>query len=221
MQLNFKINEHIFLKDPESSTLGKQIVSASIDLIYEIGFEAFTFKKLAAKIETTEASIYRYFENKHRILLYVLNWYWNYIDFLVKINLQNIKEPKQKIAVIIDLITNELPGYLTTDFDSQKLYALVVAESSKVYLIKDVGDINKREVFKPYKDLCAAIAVLISEFNPNYLYPKSLASTIVETAHNQQFFSENLPKLTDHREHQSDHYAKDFLKDMVFKTLAN
>ncbi len=220
MQLNFKINHHIYLKDPESSVLGKQIVATSIDLFFELGFEAFTFKKLAQKMETTEATIYRYFENKHRILLYVLNWYWNYLDFLVKINLQNIADPKQKLSVIIDLITNELPDYLQTEYQSNKLYAIVVAESSKVYLTKEIELINKHEVFKPYKDLCAAIAIFINEYKASYLYPKSLASTIVETAHNQQFFSENLPKLTDKSIVVEKHYAKVFLKDLVFKVLA-
>lgn len=220
MQLNFKINQHIYLKDPESSTLGKQIVANSIDLFFELGFEAFTFKKLAQKMDTTEATIYRYFENKHRILLYVLNWYWNYLDFLVKINLQNITNSKQKLNIIIDLITNELPEYLETEYPSNKLYAIVMAESSKVYLTKEIELINKHEVFKPYKDLCAAIALFINEYNVGYLYPKSLASTIVETAHNQQFFSENLPKLTDNALVEEKQYANVFLKDMVFKVLA-
>jgi hypothetical protein len=55
--LTFKVNEHIYLRNPESSDLGKKILKHSIDLIYEIGFEQFTFKKLAAVAETTEASI--------------------------------------------------------------------------------------------------------------------------------------------------------------------
>ena len=37
--------------------------------------EEFTFRKLAQKINTTEASVYRYFENKHRLLIYILAWY--------------------------------------------------------------------------------------------------------------------------------------------------
>ena len=63
--LKITINENIFLKDPESSDLGKRIVENSILLIDEIGFDDFTFKKLGAKIGSNESSIYRYFENKH------------------------------------------------------------------------------------------------------------------------------------------------------------
>ena len=47
----------------------------------EIGFESFTFKKLAAKIESTEASVYRYFENKHKLLIYLVSWYWNWVEY--------------------------------------------------------------------------------------------------------------------------------------------
>ena len=45
MKLTFDINSTIYLRDPESSELGKKIIKHSIDLIYELGFESFTFKK--------------------------------------------------------------------------------------------------------------------------------------------------------------------------------
>ena len=48
-QLSFKVNEKIYLRDPETSEIGKQIVKKAIDLIFEIGFEQFTFKKLRHK----------------------------------------------------------------------------------------------------------------------------------------------------------------------------
>lgn len=40
-------------------------------MIYKTGYEAFTFKKLAEDIGTTEAGIYRYFENKYKLLVYL------------------------------------------------------------------------------------------------------------------------------------------------------
>jgi AcrR family transcriptional regulator len=43
-------------------------VKNGLILINKIGFEEFTFKKLSIEISTTEASIYRYFENKHQII---------------------------------------------------------------------------------------------------------------------------------------------------------
>ncbi|RZV57945.1 MAG: TetR/AcrR family transcriptional regulator, partial [Flavobacteriaceae bacterium] len=46
--LRIAVPETIYIKDPESSDLGKRIVENSILLIDEIGFDAFTFKKLGA-----------------------------------------------------------------------------------------------------------------------------------------------------------------------------
>ena len=71
-QVKFAINEKIFLRNPENSEVGRLMVKKAIDLIYDLGFEQFTFKKLALDINSTEATIYRYFENKHRLLLYIL-----------------------------------------------------------------------------------------------------------------------------------------------------
>jgi hypothetical protein len=49
-QLRFKINEKLFIRNPEGSELGNQIVKKAIDLIYNLGFEQFTFKKLAVEM---------------------------------------------------------------------------------------------------------------------------------------------------------------------------
>jgi AcrR family transcriptional regulator len=220
-QLSFKVNNKIYLRDPETSELGKKIVKNAIDLIYKLGFENFTIKKLSTKINTTEATVYRYFENKHRLLLYILNWYWYYMEFLVMLKLQNITNEKAKLKTIIELLTHELPesaGQL--DYNKKYLNQIVIAESSKVYLVKEVKEINKNEVFKPYKDLCAAIALVISAYNPTYKYPRSLSSTLIETAHYQQFFSAYLPKLTDVQSKEQKEFATHFLSDLLFKVLS-
>ena len=41
--LSFRVNEKIYVRDPEGTELGKQMVKSAIDLIYQLGFEAFTF----------------------------------------------------------------------------------------------------------------------------------------------------------------------------------
>jgi len=219
-QLSFKVNEHIYLRDPESSELGKQIVKNAIDLIYELGFEHFTFKKLATKMSTTEASIYRYFENKHRLLLYILNWYWSYMEFLVDFTIQNIQDPKEKLTKIITLFTQSLPESVgKLDYDKSFLNQIVLSESSKVYLIKEVKEINSFQVFKPYKDLCNKISEVILHLNPSYTYPRSLSSTLIETAHSQQYFSKNLPRLTDVANQKEEEFVFNFLNQLVFSAL--
>jgi len=219
-QLSFKVNEHIYLRDPESSELGKQIVKNAIDLIYELGFEHFTFKKLATKMSTTEASIYRYFENKHRLLLYILNWYWSYMEFLVDFTIQNIQDPKEKITKIITLFTQSLPESVgKLDYNKSFLNQIVLSESSKVYLIKEVKEINSFQVFKPYKDLCNKISEVMLSLNPTYAYARSLSSTLIETAHSQQYFSKNLPRLTDISNEKDEKFVFNFLNQLVFSAL--
>jgi len=219
-QVSFNVNNKLFVKDPDNTDLGRQIVKSAIDLIYSLGFEQFTFKKLAIEIQTTEASIYRYFENKHKLLLYILNWYWSYMEFLVMFKLQNLDNPETKLNAVIDLLTSELPD-TSGKFDYNKKYLnqIVISESSKAYLVKDISEINKDEVFKPYKDLCSKIADLISEYNSNYKFPKSLATTLIESSHQQQFFSDNLPKLTDVNEDNHQEFVKDFLRELLFKSI--
>ena len=219
-QVTFKVNEKIYLRDPESSELGKLIVKTAIDLIYSIGFEHFTFKKLAIETKTTEATVYRYFENKHRLLLYIINWYWSYLEFLLLFQLQHIQDPKAKLSAIIQLLTHELPESVgKSDYNKKRLNHIVIAESCKVFLVKEVIAINKDHVFKPYKDLCGMIAEVIQSYNSKYQYPRSLSSTIVETAHQQQFFCTFLPRLTDIDAKNKQEYTLHFLKDMVFKIL--
>ena len=63
------MNEKLFVRNPEQTELGRKIIEFSIKLIYENGFEAFTFKKLAEVIGSTEAGIYRYFEKQLKCVL--------------------------------------------------------------------------------------------------------------------------------------------------------
>jgi AcrR family transcriptional regulator len=219
-KLTFNVNETIYLKNPENSELGKKIIKTAIDLIYNIGFEHFTFKKLSIEVGTTEATIYRYFENKHRLLLYIINWYWYYMEFLVEFQLQNIQHVKDQLRTVIAIITNTLPNSSSgTDYNKYYLNQIVVAESSKVYLTKEVSEINQKQVFKPYKDLCARIANIITAYNASYKYPHSLSSTLIEASHQQQYFCEHLPKLTDIKALPHDDYTKHYLEDLLFKIL--
>jgi AcrR family transcriptional regulator len=194
--IQLTITDKIFIKDPMSSELGKKIISESIELIHDLGFENFTLKKLAANINSTEASIYRYFENKHKILLYLANWYWSWMDYKITINTLNLK-PKEKLNIAITLLTEEIKK--DNDFsiiNEPKLYKIVVSESSKAYLNQEVDSDNKNGAYKAFKQLVANVSAMILEINPNYKYPEMLVSTTIEGAHSQRFFSEHLPSLT-------------------------
>ena len=94
--LQLLMSENLFLRDPQDTDLGRKIVQESIKMIDELGFEGFTFKKLATRIDSTEASIYRYFENKHRLLVYMIAWYWNWLEYKIDFGTQNITDPTKK-----------------------------------------------------------------------------------------------------------------------------
>lgn len=214
------MNEGLYLRNPEDTELGRKILKHSIELIYKLGFEVFTFKKLAEDIGSTEAGIYRYFENKHKLLIYITAWYFGWIEFQINFQTNNIKDHKVKLQKIIILLTSPIEDdKLTSYIDESLLHPVIVAEGSKAYLTKQVEEDNKLEFFRPYKDLCTLIGNVILAYNPNYKFPKSLASTIVEIAHFQNFFMHNLSSLTDFSKRNKETEIVEFLNDLVFSSL--
>jgi hypothetical protein len=219
-QLQIRMNENLFLRDPISSELGKKIVGNSILLIDKNGFENFTFKKLAEEIGTTEAGVYRYFENKHKLLVYLTAWYWGWLEFQITFKTNNIKNPVTKLKQVIKMLGSEVEDDIQTDYiDESILFKIIITEGSKAYLTKQVEEDNKKHFFKPYKDLCSIVGDIILECNPKYKYPKSLASTIIEMAHFQNFFMMNLPSLTDFGNSKEPNNIILFLTDLVFANL--
>jgi AcrR family transcriptional regulator len=214
------MNEALYLRNPEQSELGKKILQHGIQLIHKTGFEAFTFKKLAEDIGTTEAGIYRYFENKHKLLVYITAWYWGWLEFQISFHTNNITEPAQKLKRVIKLLATTVTDDDETSYVNESLlHQILISEGSKAYLTKQVGEDNKQHFFKPYKDLCSVIGKIILECNPKYKYPKSLASTIIEMAHFQNFFMNNLPSLTDFGAMKDEAGIISFLNDLVFSSI--
>jgi len=219
--IRIKMNEKLFLRNPEESLLGKKIVKYGLSLINKLGFEEFTFKKLAKEINTTEASIYRYFENKHKLLVYLITWYWSFLEYKVVFSINNMNGPEQKLKAIIKTICEEpLNDASTTDFISEfESYKLAIWEGSKAYLNRNVSQDNKDHLFKPYKDLCERFSLIIKEYNPKYKFPRSLASAILEISHSKKFFKQNLPALTDFPKETDDKKIIIFLESLLFQTI--
>jgi AcrR family transcriptional regulator len=220
LHVQIKMNEELYLRNPEGSVLGKKIIQYSIQMIHKNGFEAFTFKKLAEEINSTEASVYRYFENKHRLLIYIVAWYWSWLEFQISYETNNITDPTIKLMKIIKLLASTVEDDDTTIYINESLlHQIVISEGSKVYLTNHVGEDNKHHFFKPYKQLCATIGAVISEYNSAYKYPKSLATTIIEMAHFQNYFMVNLPLLTDFGENKNEAEIIAFLENLVFSSI--
>ncbi|MFD2291073.1 TetR/AcrR family transcriptional regulator [Mariniflexile gromovii] len=214
------MNEGLYLRNPEDTELGRKILKHSVELIYKLGFEAFTFKKLAEDIGSTEAGIYRYFENKHKLLIYITAWYFGWVEFQISFQTNNIEVPKVKLQKIISLLSFPIEDDIQTSYiDESLLHPVIVAEGSKAYLTKQVAENNKLQFFQPYKDLCTLIGNVILEYNPKYKFPKSLASTIVEIAHFQNFFMHNLSSLTDFGKRDKETEIVEFLNDLVFSSI--
>lgn len=220
VQLQIKMNEKLFLRNPEETELGRKIIQCGIQLIHEIGFELFNFKKLAERIGTTEAGVYRYFENKHRLLFYVTTYYWSWLQYRVLFETNNINNPEIKLKKVITLLAKTVEDdHKTLYVDESILHQIIIAESSKTYLTKHVTEDNKELLFKPYKDLCTVIADIILIYNPKYKYPRTLATTLIEMAQYQIFFMYNLPALTDFTKTKSESNVVSFLEDLVFSAI--
>lgn len=215
--IKIAINDKIFLKDPESSDLGRRIVKHSILMIDEIGFESFTFKKLGNKIGSNESSIYRYFENKHKLLVYLTSWYWGWLEYQLVFETNSISDPTEKLTRAIHIVTRTIEeDNAYSHINEPLLNKIVINESSKSFLTKEVDQENKDGYFVIYKRIVNRLEEMIKSFNPKYAYPSSLASTILEGSLHQHFLKEHFQTLTNCN--QTNTPGK-FIKELVFKTL--
>ena len=217
-QITIKVNEDLFIKNPDSSTLGRRIISCSIELIEEIGFEAFTFKKLGQKIGSPECTIYRYFENKQKILLYITSWYWSWLEYKMVFATANVLDNKVKLCKAIEVLTETVEQDLSfSHINEFLLNRIVISESVKSFFTKEVDTDNEAGVFKVYKRIVQRVSDMILSINKDFEYPHMLVSIVIEGAHQQRHFAAHLPSLTDVVEGKG--CIPDFFNKMVFKTI--
>ncbi|TXE20225.1 TetR/AcrR family transcriptional regulator [Psychroserpens burtonensis] len=217
--LKIDINYKIYLKDPQSSDLGKRIIEHSIKLINEIGFDSFTFKKLGAIIGSNESSIYRYFDSKHKLLLYLTSWYWAWLEYQLVFSIINISDANVKLERAINVLTRTIESdSIFSHIDEVILSRVVINEYSKSYLTKEVDDENKDGYFSIYKRLVSRLHDLIIEVDSSYKFPHSLASTVIEGALHQHFLIDHFKSLTDCDEHTQ---PSDYFKHLVSNALKN
>lgn len=215
--LKIAVPEKIYLKDPESSELGKRIIEHSIILIDDMGFDAFTFRKLGVKIGSNESSIYRYFESKHKLLLYLTSWYWAWIEYQMVFATFNMPDQKEKLFKAIEVVTKSIEEDLMfSHINEVKLNRIIINEYSKSYLTKEVDNENKEGYFVVYKRMIKRLRDMILAINSDYLYASSLASTIIEGALHQHFLKEHFSSITDCNEAVS---PTDFFKELTFNAI--
>ncbi len=198
LNIHIEISSEFYSKNPDSSVLGQKIVSKSIELINEMGFEGFTFKKLGAVLNSPESSIYRYFKSKHILLIYLTSWYWSWVDYRIVLATTNIESPKERLLRSINILTK--PTLIDNSFsyiNEVLLGEIIVSESVKSYHTKSVDEENKKGYFKSYKAVVQRVSNIILEIDPSFQFPRMLVSTVIEGVHHQRYFAEHLPSLTD------------------------
>ena len=215
--VTIKINDKIFVKDPQSSDLGKRIIEQSILMINDIGFEGFTFKKLGLQIGSNESSIYRYFENKHKLLLYLTSWYWGWLEYQLVFATNSIADTSEKLKKAIEIITRPtVQDSAFSHINEVLLNNIVINEYSKSYLTKEIDTENKEGYFVIYKRMIERFNEMINAVDSEYKYPSSLASTILEGSLHQYFLKDHFPSLTDC--HEKGDTTK-YFTDLAFHTL--
>jgi AcrR family transcriptional regulator len=204
-QLKFKVNSDLYIKDPESSEIGKRLLREAVKMLDKVGFEALTFKRLAEAAQTTESTAYRYFENKHMLILYLSNWYWAWLNYRLKLGLLNIEPGTDKLKKAISILCRYSESdNLIQHIDLVKLAHLIHLESGKIFRAKDVDIENKQGFFSTYKLLNERMRDVILEIDPKYSYPATLANTIIQGIHSQYFQSEHFPSLTNIKDCEND-----------------
>lgn len=222
--LSFKLSEKLFVRDPQTTQLGQKIVYKSIEMIDQLGFEQFTFKKLANEVGSTEPSIYRYFENKHRLLHYLMAWYWSWLEYRLDIATGSLKSADEKLRAAIRVITeSKKVDAAFQNINEEQLYRIVVNELEKTYLTKWVDMDNQAGRFAGFKTLTNKIAGYIQEIDPGYEYAHSLASSILLAANEQLFFVQHLPSLSslDRKSPAAEQHSRlqRFIDSLVFGAL--
>ncbi len=218
LSINITINPELYTKNPESSELGRKIVSTSIVMINELGFESFTFRKLGVAIGSNESSIYRYFESKHALLVYLINWYWSWIEYKLVFVTANIPLAQDRLTNVITLLTEEVKEDNAFTFINEVLLNnIIISESAKAYHTKDIDKDNEKGFYKTYKRVVQRVSDIVLEINPKFEFPHMLVSTIIEGAHHQRFFSKHLPSLTDVEEGKNNIVR--FYTDLVLKAI--
>ena len=194
--LKISVPDKIYIKDPESSDLGKRIIEHGILLIDDIGFDGFTFKKLGSKIGSNESSIYRYFESKHKLLLYLTSWYWAWVEYQLVFATYNRPE-KAQLFKAIEVVTKTIEEDMAfSHINEVILNRIIINEYSKSYLTKEVDSENKEGYFVVYKRLIMRLSKMITNVNEDYEFPSSLASTVVEGALHQHFLKQHFSSIT-------------------------
>lgn len=198
IQIRITMNDELFIRDPEQTKLGQEIVSKSIILIHKLGFEKFTFKKLADEINSNEQSVYRYFENKHQLLRYLISWYWSWLEYQIDFKTNFIHEPSEMLKTVIKVLSESAKNDPNFEHIDESVLAHIVTKTSPIsYITEDLSKKERDNILHSFKSLCSKIAGIISDYSPKYPTPNALATSMIRMTREQIFFSKYFSDLTE------------------------
>lgn len=186
-----------FLKDPDSSETGREIIRHGASMMASHGVESFTFRKLAAQAGITEATVYRYFSNKHQMLMYLLNRYWNALEYRAMQETVHINDPLERLGRLAELLTVPVASTAADHAMAADLYSIAMSESIKVHLGTETGSDWQKGMLNGYARITGLVAETLKVARPLYPYPHAWAATFVDSAMQQQFLLRHLPDLTE------------------------
>lgn len=197
VHIDIDISKNLSIKDPFSSELGKKIVLNGLSLINHYGFEDFNFKKLAVACSTTEASVYRYFNNKVQLLAFLTAYYWNWTEYLTEQYCSVAKSPKNKLSILVNIIcNNELDPGNINGISYTDLHQLITCEWQKLIYNKETKLIPANAAFEDYKRFKKMAAVILTDINKNIKEPQAIITTLIIAANTQLFFSKKFQSLS-------------------------
>ncbi|MBN8548612.1 MAG: TetR/AcrR family transcriptional regulator [Deltaproteobacteria bacterium] len=216
--ISFVIDQSLYLRYPEETALGKKIVSESILMMDEEGYDAFTFKKLAARISSTEASVYRYFRNKHQLLCYLVSWYWTWLEYFIQFRTNNITDSRRKLEMAIAaLLESDIDDPNIKHINEGILHRVVVAESARVYMPRPAEISDYHGILRGYNLMCARLMEFIKGIDPKYKYTRELVDTLLSISHNRLF---TMYQSNDRKAKRRDARSLEvFLNHLVFTSL--
>lgn len=200
MNLHFQVHipSRMAQHDPSLSRTGLKILNTAIQMIADEGYEVFHLSRLAEKADTVESTVYRYFENKHKLLLYISGWYWAYLDFSIDYESRNLNEPRQILNKAIEMMAGkDLPQNNSLIGDPQLIHRIIIMEFSKIYITQLALEDNKEGYFVYFKSFVNKIAKLLSEVMSGYKFPRSFAFLLVSGIYQQAYVAEKLPALSE------------------------
>lgn len=219
LSLHITISPELYTKNPESSDLGRKIVSTSIEMINELGFETFTFKKLGVVIGSNESSIYRYFSSKHALLVYLVSWYWSWMEYKMVFATTNVNSPEVRLKEAVLVLTQDVTEDQSFSYINEVLlHKIIISEATKAYYTKDIDAENAKGYYKTFKRVVQRVSDLVLDVNPKFEFPHMLVTTVIEGAHHQRYYAEHLPSLTDVKKGKQNIVR--FYTDLVLKSIA-